>query len=238
MKCIIVDDEPLARKGIQILADKVDYLKVICDFPSALEASSFVSKNNEIDLIFLDIEMPGLNGMEFLKVVPLRCQVILTTAYPQYALEAFELDVVDYLLKPIKFERFFKAINKARDILLAESKAYSIEKSESEFFYIKSDRKYIRLFFRDIHYIKGMKDYVMIYTTDSNYMTAMNVGTAYKKLPKDQFARVSKSYIVNVNKISQIDTDFIYLGDIDIPLGTSYKEGFIKTYVKNRLLER
>lgn len=117
MNCIIVDDEPLARKGIKLLTDKVDFLTVTEEFPSALEASSFISKNTKIDLIFLDIEMPGLNGLEFLKAVPLNCQVILTTAYPQYALEAFELDVVDYLLKPIKFERFFKAVNKAQGIV-------------------------------------------------------------------------------------------------------------------------
>ncbi len=238
MNCIIVDDEPLARKGIKLLTDKVDFLTVTEEFPSALEASSFISKNTKIDLIFLDIEMPGLNGLEFLKAVPLNCQVILTTAYPQYALEAFELDVVDYLLKPIKFERFFKAVNKAQGIVESNTKPYTMEKTEDNFFYIKSDRKYVRLFFSDIHYIKGLKDYVMIYTDKDKFMTAMNVGTAYKKLPKDHFARVSKSYIINVNKITQIDTDFIFLGDVDIPLGNSYKEEFIGTYVKDKLIGR
>ena len=238
MNCIIVDDEPLARKGIKLLTDKVDFLTVTEEFPSALEASSFISKNTKIDLIFLDIEMPGLNGLEFLKAVPLNCQVILTTAYPQYALEAFELDVVDYLLKPIKFERFFKAVNKAQGIVESNTKPYTMEKTEDNFFYIKSDRKYMRLFFSDIHYIKGLKDYVMIYTDKDKFMTAMNVGTAYKKLPKDHFARVSKSYIINVNKITQIDTDFIFLGDVDIPLGNSYKEEFIGTHVKDKLIGR
>ena len=236
--CIIIDDEPLARKGIRLLADKVDFLNIIDDFPSALEGSNFLASRPGVDLIFLDIEMPGLNGLEFLKAVPTDAQVILTTAYPQYALEAFELEVVDYLLKPIKFERFYKAVHKSRDIILNYKTAYNIEASEDDFFYIKSERKFIKLLFTDIDYIKGLKDYVMIYTREKKYMTAMNVGTIHKKLPASKFARVSKSYIISVDKISQIDTDFIYLGDVDIPLGNSYKENFINEYVKKKLIER
>lgn len=238
MNCIIIDDEPLARKGIQILVDKVDFLNVVSAFSSALEASNFLSSQHEIDLIFLDIEMPGLNGLEFLKAVPVNAQVILTTAYPQYALEAFELDVIDYLLKPIKFERFYKAVNKAREIHNSKESMYGLEKTEEDFFYIKADRKFIKLYFNDITYIKGMKDYVMICTEKEKYMTAMNVGTTFKQLPQDIFARVSKSYIIHVGKITQIDTDFIYLGEIDIPLGASYKENFITKFVKGNLIGR
>ena len=238
MKCIIIDDEPLARKGMELLINKVDFLEVIGLFPTALEASNFLSKNTSVDLVFLDIEMPGLNGLEFLKAVPINAQVILTTAYPQYALEAFELDVVDYLLKPIKFERFFKSINKARDIYNSKDALYGVERTEEDFFYIKADRKFIRLFFDEISYIKGMKDYVMICTDDKKYMTAMNVGTTFKQLPHDRFARVSKSYIIHIGKITQIDTDFIYLGDVDIPLGASYKEDFINDFVKKNLIGR
>ena len=237
MKCLIIDDEPLARKGIQLLIKKVDFLSVEEQFSTALEATDFLA-DNSVDLIFLDIEMPGLNGLEFLKAIPVKAQVILTTAYPQYALEAFELDVIDYLLKPIKFERFYKAVNKAREFSQSKEVTYGIEKTEDEFLYIKSDRKYIRLFFDDILYIKGMKDYVMICTDKKKYMTAMNVGTTMKQLPNDRFARVSKSYIIHVNKITQIDTDFIYLRDIDIPLGMSYKEDFINNYVKKNLIGR
>ncbi len=238
MNCIIIDDEPLARKGIQILADKVGFIVILAQFPNAMEAGNYLSSHTNVDLIFLDIEMPGLNGLEFLKAVPNEAEVILTTAYPQYAIEAFELDVVDYLLKPIKFERFYKAVNRARDIHKSKKAVYGLESSEDEFFFIKSDRKFIRLFFDDITYIKGMKDYVMICTKDKKYMTAMNVGTTYKQLPHDKFARVSKSYIIHVGKITQIDTDFIYLDDIDIPLGTSYKESFITDYVKKNLIGR
>jgi len=238
MKCIIIDDEPLARKGIRLLSDKVDFIDIVAEFPSAIEGSAYLSQNSDIDLIFLDIEMPGLNGLEFLKAVPTQSNVILTTAYPQYALDAFELDVIDYLLKPIKFERFFKSVIKCKDIAQSRLSTYNLESNDNEFVYIKSERKFVKLFYSDIDYIKGLKDYVMIFTNDGKYMTAMNVGTIHKKLPSDQFARVSKSYIINIHKISQIDTDFIYLDDVDIPLGSSYKEGFIDNYVKTKLIGR
>jgi len=238
MKCIIVDDEPLARKGMHLLMDKVDFIEVVSEFSTALEATTFLHDHNDIDIIFLDIEMPGLNGLEFLKAVPVKSHVILTTAYPQYALEAFELEVVDYLLKPIKFERFFKAVNRVRELNSAQSEIFGVESAEDEFFYIKADRKYVKLFFDDILFIKGMKDYVMITTSDGKYMTAMNVGTTMKQLPTPKFARVSKSYIIHTEKITQIDTDFIYLGDMDIPLGSSYKEDFLKKYVKDKLIGR
>ena len=238
MKCIIIDDEPLARKGIELLVEKVDFLEVVALFPTALEATNFLTNDVDVDLIFLDIEMPGLNGLEFLKAVPVNSHVVLTTAYPQYALEAFELDVVDYLLKPIKFERFYKAVVKVRDIIHSKDALYGIEETSDDFFYIKADRKYIKLFFDDILFVKGMKDYVMISTEKKRYMTAMNVGTTIKQLPSDRFARVSKSYIIHIEKITQIDTDFIYLGDIDIPLGASYKENFINNYVKKKLIGR
>lgn len=238
MKCIIIDDEPLARKGIRLLADKIDFIDIAADFQSAVEANSYLAENDDIDLLFLDIEMPGLTGLEFLSALTPKALVILTTAYPQYALEAFELDVVDYLLKPIRLDRFIKAVNKARDMSQSMASTYSVETREEEFFYIKSERKYIRLFFSEITYIKGLKDYVMIYTENDKYMTAMNVGTTMKQLPQDTFARVSKSYIINVDKITQIDTDFIYLGEMDIPLGNSYKEGFISKHVKDKLIGR
>lgn len=238
MNAIIVDDEPLARKGIQLLTDKLSALTIIHELPSAIEATNYLATHEDVDIIFLDIEMPGLNGLDFLKSVPTDAQVILTTAYPQYALEAFELDVVDYLLKPIKFDRFYKAVKKCEDIIQLQGAKSEVEEVGAEFFYIKSDRKYIRLFFEDITHIKGLKDYVMIHTTSDKYMTAMNVGTVHKQLPPDQFARVSKSYIINVKRITQIDTDFIYLGDLDIPLGQSYKEEFIKNYVQSNFIGR
>jgi len=238
MNCIIIDDEPLARKGVKLLCDQIGCILVSAEFSSAIESHTFLQKNKNIDLIFLDIEMPGLNGLEFIRTLPHNVHIILTTAYPQYALEAFELDVVDYLLKPIKLDRFLKAINKVNDLLQSSHSEYALDQSDKEFIYIKSERKYVKLLLENIKYIKGQKDYVMIYTTDSRYMTAMNIGTAIAKLPDTLFARVSKSYIINVSWITEIDTDFVFLDDIDIPLGLTFKEDFLKKFVKGKLLER
>ena len=237
MKCIIIDDEPLARKGITLLAAQLPYLEVIGEFANPILAHDYLSQTDDVSLIFLDIEMPGLNGLEYLKSMTPEIQVILTTAYPQYALEAFELEVLDYLVKPIKMERFIKAVDRARELESMKSMELQIIENES-FIYIKADRKYVKLALKDIWCIKGLKDYVIIHTKDVKYMTAMNVGTIHKQLPSDIFARVSKSYIINVEYIDSIDRDLIYLGQFEIPLGNSYKEDFIARYVKSNLLKR
>ena len=237
MKAIIIDDEPIARKGIQLLVDKIPDLHVIGSFPNPLIAQETITTSKELDILFLDVEMPGITGIEFLKVMPPQCYVILTTAYQQYALEAFELDVVDYLLKPISFDRFVKAVNKVRELQSLQS--YEAEVSDNDdFVYIKSDRKYVKLALSDILYIKGMKDYVIIHTGSDKYMTAMNVGTFYSHLDKSMFARVSKSYIINVSYIDSIDVDIIHLLGHEIPLGRTYKDDFLEKFVKAKLLKR
>lgn len=238
MNCIIVDDEPLAREGIELNVEEVSYLNLIGQFGNAMSANDFIMAN-EVDLMFLDIEMPGITGLDFIRSLKKRPLIILTTAYPQYALEGFELDVVDYLVKPIRMQRFIKAVNKAKEFYDLMGKAETvIESIEDEFIYIKSERKYIRLFFNDIRYIKGMKDYVMLFTKTNRIMTAMNIKTINSQLPDSIFARVGKSYIINVNFIDSIEIDFIQLGGEEIPLGRTYKENFLKKYVKNNLIER
>ncbi len=238
MKAIIIDDEPIARKGIRLLAEQISNLDIIAEFGNPLLAQEFIVNNkDQLKLVFLDVEMPGLTGIEYLKSMPPQCHVVLTTAYPQYALEAFELDVVDYLLKPISIDRFAKAIKKVREI--SELQNHDLEfKSSDDFIFIKSDRKYIKLALNDILFIKGLKDYVIIHTKDQKFMTAMNVGTIHKQLPSEQFARVSKSYIINTNYVNSIDVDLIYIGEHEVPLGNTYKEGFLKKYVKGKLLKR
>ena len=237
MKAIIIDDEPIAREGVKILSNQIPNLEIIGEFGNPLVAQSFVSKTKDIDIIFLDVEMPGLTGIEYLKSMPPATQVILTTAYPQYALEAFELDVVDYLLKPIRLDRFAKAIQKVRDLKDLQNHDLEVNAKE-DFIYIKSERKFIKLFLNDVLFIKGLKDYVIIHSATDKYLTAMNVGTIAKQLPSDRFVRVSKSYIINVNYISHIDVDLIDLNGHEIPLGKSYKEDFLTKYVKSNLLKR
>lgn len=241
MKCIIVDDEPFAREGIMLNAKEVHFLEVVGEFSNALEANNFLSAN-DVDLMFLDIEMPGINGLDFIRSLKKRPQVILTTAYPQYALEGFELDVVDYLVKPIRLDRFIKAVNKAKEIhdLYHQAQNTQVEITP-EYIYIKSERKYIKVFFKEISYIKGMKDYVIIHSGKEKIITAMNMKTINEQLPNHIFARVSKSHIVNINYILSVDLDYIHLSGVtteEIPLGDTYREDFINRYVKTSLIGR
>jgi len=239
MKCIIVDDEPLARQGMEINVNDLSYLQLVGQFSSGIAAAEYVM-NNEVDLIFLDIEMPGLNGLEFIRSLNQKPIIILTTAYPQYALEAFELDVLDYLVKPIRFDRFFKAVSKARDLyeLKNQPVAELTVDPKDAFMYIKADRKIIKLFFNEISFIKGMKDYVIVHSKQGKYMTAMNIKTINAQLPDDIFARVSKSYVINVNLIKSIEQDIIDLNGDEIPLGNSYKKDFLASYIKGNLVDR
>lgn len=241
MKSIIIDDEPLAREGIMLNAREVHFLEIIGEFNNALEANNFLSAN-EVDLMFLDIEMPGINGLDFLRSLKKRPLVILSTAYPQYALESYELDAVDYLVKPIRLDRFIKAVNKAKelhDLLHLAGQNASVEIAH-DYIYIKSDRKYIKVFFKDISFIKGMKDYVLLHAGREKIITAMNIKTIHEQLPPAIFARVSKSHIVNINYIQSIDQDSIQLrGETEeIPLGDTYREDFINRYVKTNLVQR
>jgi len=237
MRAIIIDDEPIARKGIQLLADQIPDVDIIGSYPNPLIAQEAITKEKDLDILFLDVEMPGITGIEFLKVMPPKCYVILTTAYQQYAIEAFELDVIDYLLKPVSLDRFVKAVNKVRELQSLQS--YEAEVNDKDdFVYIKSDRKFVKLALAEILFIKGMKDYVIIHTTGEKYMTAMNVGTFYSHLDHDQFARVSKSYIINAAYIDNIDIDLINLAGHEIPLGRTYKEAFLGKFVKGKLLKR
>jgi len=241
MKCIIIDDEPLAREGMELNVQDVAFLELVGQFDNALKANAFLNEN-QVDLMFLDIQMPGITGLEFIRSLQNKPLVILTTAYPQHALEGFELDVVDYLVKPIRMQRFLKAVNKAQELHdlyhNQAAPAASVESISEEFIYIRSERKYIRMFFKDIKYIKGMKDYVVIFEENRKVMTAMNIKTINAQLPDAIFARVGKSYIININFIDSIDQDFIQIGKEEIPLGRTYKENFINKYIKTNLIER
>lgn len=240
MKCIIIDDEPLAREGMELNVQDVDFLELVGQFGNALKANDFLNKA-EVDLMFLDIQMPGITGLEFIRSLKQKPLVILCTAYPQHALEGFELDVVDYLVKPIRMQRFLKAVNKAKEIYDLQqqtSTKAAVENIAEDYIYIRSERKYIRLFFKDIIYIKGMKDYVLIYEKQRKVMTAMNIKTIHQQLPASIFARVGKSYIININYVESIDHDFIQIGKEEIPLGRTYRDHFIKTYIKTNLIER
>jgi len=240
MTCIVVDDEPLARQGMEINIAQISTLQLLGSFSNALAASDFLRKE-EVDLLFLDINMPELNGLDFLKSLRDAPLVIFTTAYPQYALESYELDAIDYLVKPIRIERFLKSVNKADNhlrLLKQEGNNNHVEKIEDDFVYIKSDRKFFKIFFKDILYIEGLKDYVIIYTADNKIITSMNVKTIAAQLPASIFARVSKSYIVNILHITALDNELIYIQHHEIPLGQSFKDDFLKQYIDGKVVKR
>ena len=240
MTCIIVDDEPLARQGMEMNISTVATLQLLDSFSNALAANDFLRKQN-VDLMFLDINMPELSGLDFLKSLRNAPLVIFTTAYPQYALESYELDAIDYLVKPIRIERFLKAVNKAENhlrLLQQEGNNNQVEKIEDDYIFIKAERKYFKIHFKEILYIEGLKDYVIIYTADAKIITSMNVKTIGSRLPESIFARVSKSYIVNVLHISSFDNELVYIQNHEIPLGQSFKDDFIKQYIEKKIVKR
>jgi two-component system, LytTR family, response regulator len=239
MRCIIVDDEPLAREGLELKVQKTGFLELVGMFSGGLSANKFLAEN-AVDLIFLDIQMPDLTGLELLRTLKNPPLVIFTTAFSEYALEGFELDVVDYLLKPIDFQRFIKAANKAHEIWeQSRPKKRDVVEIPSEFIYIRADRQFIKVFFKDIRYIEGMKNYAMVHTVNEKLMTAISLQQILEQLPDTQFARINKSYIININYIQRILPDFILLDKkTELPFGNAFQEAFIEKFVKGNLLER
>jgi len=235
MKCIIVDDEPLAREGMRNLLEEIPLVEVIAEFANALSALNFI-KNNPVDLLFLDIEMPTLNGLDFAELLAEDQLIILTTAYPQYALKSYDLGAIDYLLKPIKKDRLIKAIEKAavyRELLTRQESQHSFESSNKEALFIKSERKYYKVNFSDIRFIEALKDYVIIYTQDQKLITAMNLKTIHSKLPENTMLRVSKSYLVNLAFIDAFDNHTIYIDKFEIPIGDIYRDLFFRRYAND-----
>lgn len=232
MNCIIIDDEPLARAEMRSLIKEASTIEILGDFSNALTALEFL-KTNDIDLIFLDIEMPLVTGLEFAEQLPKQSLIIFTTAYSQYALKSYELDAIDYLLKPIEKHRLEKAIQKAElyNQLLSQSTIKNtIESNTNDFLFIKSDRRFYKLNFEEIKFIEGLKDYVVIHTKTQKLITAMNLKTTHQKLPAQNFLRVSKSYVVNINFIDSFDNHNIFVDESEIPLGEVFRAEFFRVY--------
>lgn len=240
MKCIVIDDEPLARQGMELNIAAVQSLQLVGTFSNAFAAGDYL-RSNEVDLLFLDINMPEITGLDFLKAIRNPPMAIFTTAYPQFALESYELDAIDYLVKPIRIERFLKAVNKAENyhkMLDQEMSNNHVESIADDFVFVKADRRYFKIFFKDILFIEGLKDYVVIYTAETKVITSMNVKTIASQLPPALFARISKSYIVNVQHITSFDSELVYVNEHELPLGQIYRDEFIKQYIDGRVIKR
>lgn len=230
IRCLIVDDEPLALDILIDYIEKVPALQLVKATTSAFEALS-IAQSEQIDLIFLDVQMPELTGIQFLKVLNGKCKVILTTAYSQYALDGYELDISDYLLKPIAFDRFYKAVSKVQNQHQPIVQQVAAEKPQSlspDFIFVKTEHRIQKIYIDDILYIEGLKDYVSIFTPTERVITLQNMKKMEEALPGGRFARVHKSYIVAIDKIESIERSRIQIGDKIIPIGDTYRENFFK----------
>lgn len=227
IKCIIVEDERLAQQVIQSHLQKTDRCELVGICSNTAEAKELLGKN-DIDLMFLDIQLPGMTGLDFLRTLEDPPLVILTTAYPEYALESYEYNVVDYLLKPISLERFSKAINKIIDGKLFTGTPPEKEPLPGDHIFIKSNSKFFRIDFNDIIYIEGMKDYLKIHTTNNTLVTHQTMQEMEQLLPARQFIRIHKSYIVAISHIESVFGNSIEMKKATLPVGTSYKESITR----------
>lgn len=231
IKCLIVDDEPPAREVLKRYVEEMPGLELCGECGNAIQALGFLQQQ-AIDLIFLDIRMPQLSGVDFLKSLKNTPKVIFTTAYSEYALEGYELDVVDYLMKPVRFERFLKAVNKAFPLQghtpVALEPAPEKEKRAESFVYFRADRKMVKVLLSDILYIESMKDYVKVITDSHSIITKQSISSVETMLPEKKFIRTHRSFIVSVDKIKSFTNELIEIGKTEIPIGKLYRNTVLK----------
>ena len=222
LNCIIIDDEPLAADLLASYAKKTLFLNLIGVFNSAVEGVKAI-RENKVDLIFLDIQMPELSGLEFAKILPMETKIIFTTAFSQYAIDGYKANAIDYLMKPISYDDFLDASNRALDWFQTTHQAENA--STDRFIFVKSEYKLVKIMFDDILYIEGLKDYVKIYLNNDHkpIMTLMNMKKIEESLPKPEFMRIHRSYIVHMKKIDGIDRFRVVIGDAVLPISDSYK---------------
>jgi DNA-binding LytR/AlgR family response regulator len=225
IKCIAIDDEPLALSKLEGFIDKIQDLELIRTFDNAIEAIGWL-KENSADLIFLDIQMEQFTGIQFIETTGSNARIILTTAYDQYALKGYELNVTDYLLKPYSFQRFLQAVNKVMEYFAKKTENYQIKSENDSFIFIKTEYRLERVDFDDILYIEGMKDYLRIFCTDKKIMTLQSFSKIEESLPSKKFCRVHKSFIVAIDKIKSVERGIILIADRRIPVSNTYKEDF------------
>lgn len=231
LRCCVIDDEPLASQLIEAYIQRTPFLESAGTFASAQDAVETILEGG-IDLVFLDINMPQINGLEFARIIPSSTRIIFTTAYDKYAIDSFKVNALDYLLKPISYEEFHKAAVRALQIMQPEPAANAPRRDT---IIVKSEYKLVQIVIDDILYIEGVKDYVKICTAGSTVMTLMNIKTLEQSLPADQFMRVHRSFIVNKRRITVIERNRIVFGNVYIPVSESYKQTFAD-FINSRLV--
>lgn len=236
MNCIAVDDEPLALDIIEAYVNKHPDLSLVARCNNAAEASE-VLKTHKVDLMFLDINMPEISGLSFVKSLEKKPLFIFTTAYPDHAVEGFELDAIDYLLKPIAYDRFEKGVEKAKEYYKIKQNADVAETDlESEYIFVKANQKLIKLAYSDIYYVEAFADYVKIFLADKKIVTLQTMKNMEKKLPEDMFTRVHRSFIVNRKHVQSFSTSMCEVNDVKIPIGKNYKDAFVGLMKSNNIL--
>jgi len=225
INCLIVDDDPAALDLLEHYIGRVYFLNLVEKCQHAIEAMQILEEN-QVDLLFLDIHMPDVNGIQFLKSIISKPAVIFTTGYREYALEGFELDVIDFLLKPFDFERFLKAVNKANNLISKTVRQPVTVRKPHQFIFVKADYKLIKINVDDIFFIEGLKDYIKIYTRQKLILTLMSMSAIEEKLPADEFFRVHRSYIISLGKIDSVSRHRVIIGEKFIPISVPYRDKF------------
>jgi DNA-binding LytR/AlgR family response regulator len=223
MNCIIVDDDDASRSALVQIVKQVDYLTVVKTCSNPLEAMNALKKE-DVDILFLDIEMPEMTGMEMLKALDNRPQVILTTSHKEYALDAYDLNVIDYLIKPVTLPRFLKAMAKIKDASGSDDQV----SAGQDYFFIKKDSVLTKVPIKDILWIEALGDYITVHTRDQRFILHATLKSLEGKLPPNKFVRVHRSYIVQVDNVKKVEDTTIFINEVSIPVGALYKENFIK----------
>lgn len=237
LKCLVIDDEPIARQGLQEYIGEIDFLSLVGSCENAIKAAQLLNEQ-KIDLIYLDIHMPKVSGIEFLKTLRTPPMVILTTAFPDYAIEGYSLDVIDYLVKPVTFERFLKATQKAFEVAALKRIATGQRNQMQEYFFVKADGKYEKINFSDILYVEALQNYVVIHTREKKLITYVTLSGIEGQLPEELFIKVHKSFIISIPHIRSIDGSEILIGTARIPISRNLKENVVARIIGNNLFKR
>jgi DNA-binding LytR/AlgR family response regulator len=232
LRCIITDDEPMARKGLQGYVEKLDFMELVGVCEDAIQLSNML-KTTQVDVLFLDIEMPYMSGIELLSSLANPPKVIITSAYQQYAIKGYDLEVIDYLLKPISFERFLKAANKIYDLLVSQQASTSLP----DYLFVKVNQKLEKIFFKDILFVEGVENYVSIQTTTGKIITHSTLSLMLRNLPASQFVQAHKSFIVNMEQIISIEGNLLGVDKYTIPVSRTYKDRTMEMILKNKLVK-
>ncbi len=239
INCIIIDDEPLARTGLKEYIADIGFLNLLGSYDNALAATEMIN-SGDVQLLFLDIQMPKITGLDFFKTLKNPPSVIFTTAYPQYALDGFEVNALDYLVKPVSFDRFLKASLKAKDLFEVRQVNKTVYRQEETdaYFFIKADNKLVKIFYNDILFIEALQNYVNIHTADKKYMSYLTFKSVEDYLPEARFIKVHKSFIISAAKVDSIDGNEIRMGQHRIPISRGLKDEVIEKLVAGKFLKR